>query len=83
MGAGRNHDKLKKVSDELCPNVEILIADSDDEDALDQLTQKNKSRLIDCGTISSIWIKTGRIMCKQYPLCRYHWREFFGIQRTH
>ena len=41
--AGRNQEKLKKVADDLCPDIEILIADSEDEDALDQLTQRTKS----------------------------------------
>ena len=47
--AGRNQDKLKKVADELCPDIEILIADSEDEDALDQLTQRTKVVLSTAG----------------------------------
>ena len=47
--AGRNQEKLKTVADELCPEVEILIADSDDEDALDRLTQRAKVVLSTAG----------------------------------
>ena len=47
--AGRNQEKLKKVADELCPDVEILIADSEDEDALDRLTQRTKVVLSTAG----------------------------------
>ena len=47
--AGRNQEKLKTVADELCPEVEILIADSDDEDALDQLTQRARVVLSTAG----------------------------------
>ena len=47
--AGRNQEKLKTVADKLCPEVEILIADSDDEDALDQLTQRAKVVLSTAG----------------------------------
>ena len=47
--AGRNQEKLKKVADELCPNIEILIADSQDQDALDQLTQRTKVVLSTAG----------------------------------
>ena len=47
--AGRNQDKLKKVADELCPDIEILIANSEDEDALDQLTQRTKVVLSTAG----------------------------------
>ena len=47
--AGRNQEKLKKVADELCPDMEILIADSEDEDALDRLTQRTKVVLSTAG----------------------------------
>ena len=47
--AGRNQEKLKTVADELCPEVEIIIADSDDEDALDRLTQRAKVVLSTAG----------------------------------
>ena len=47
--AGRNQEKLQKVADELCPDVEILIADSEDEDALDRLTQRTKVVLSTAG----------------------------------
>ena len=47
--AGRNQEKLKTVADELCPEVEILIADSEDEDALDQLTQRARVVLSTAG----------------------------------
>ena len=47
--AGRNQEKLKKVADDLCPDIEILIADSEDEDALDQLTQRTKVVLSTAG----------------------------------
>ena len=47
--AGRNKEKLKKVADDLCPDIEILIADSEDEDALDQLTQRTKVVLSTAG----------------------------------
>ena len=47
--AGRNQEKLKKIADELCPDMEILIADSEDEDALDRLTQRTKVVLSTAG----------------------------------
>ena len=47
--AGRNQEKLKNVADELCPDIEILIADSQDEDALDRLTQRTKVVLSTAG----------------------------------
>ena len=40
--AGRNLEKLKKVAQENKTNVEILVADADDELALDNLTSKAK-----------------------------------------
>ena len=40
--AGRNLTKLKKVAEDNQTKVEILIADSDDESALDHLTSRAK-----------------------------------------
>jgi short subunit dehydrogenase-like uncharacterized protein len=47
--AGRNKEKLTKVASELCPDIEILIADSEDEEALDCLTQRSKVILSTAG----------------------------------
>ena len=47
--AGRNQEKLRKVAEENLAEVEILIADSDDEVALDNLTLRAKVILSTAG----------------------------------
>ena len=47
--AGRNQEKLRKVAEENLSEVEILIADSDDEVALDNLTLRAKVILSTAG----------------------------------
>jgi short subunit dehydrogenase-like uncharacterized protein len=47
--AGRNQEKLKKVAEENLATIEILIADSDDEVALDYLTSRAKVILSTAG----------------------------------
>ena len=47
--AGRNLEKLKKVAQENQTNVEILVADADDELALDNLTSRAKVILSSAG----------------------------------
>ena len=42
---GRNLEKLQKVAEENQAQVEILIADSDDEQALDNLTSRTNIRI--------------------------------------
>ena len=63
--AGRDQDKLQKVASDNSVDVEMLIADSDDEVALDILTSRAKSYFIYDRTLSSIWIKTRCILCKE------------------
>ena len=40
--AGRNLEKLEELNKELSLNVEILIADSEDQEALDVITARSK-----------------------------------------
>ena len=50
--AGRNQEKLRKVAEENLAEVEILIADSHDEVALDNLTLRAKVILVYSWTFS-------------------------------
>ena len=50
-------------------NIEILIADSEDEDALDQLTQRTKVVLSTAGPFHRYGSKLVASCKKQYPLC--------------
>ena len=71
--AGRDQDKLQKVASDNSVEVEMLIADSDDEVALDILTSRAKVILSTTGPFPSIWIKARCILCKeQRQLCRYN-----------
>ena len=71
--AGRNITKLQKVAKHNQTEVEILIADSDDESALDQLTSRSKGDLVYHRAFSQIWIKIGGILHQEsHSLCRYY-----------
>ena len=56
--AGRNLIKLEKVAKENQTNVEILIADSDDEKALDNLTSRARVILSTTGPFHSCLLYT-------------------------
>ena len=47
--AGRNPEKLKDVARSLAPNVEILIADSNDEEGLRNICSRSKVVLSTAG----------------------------------
>ena len=47
--AGRNKTKLEEVAGKFAEGVEILIADSDDEQALDSITSRTKVILSTAG----------------------------------
>ena len=47
--AGRNKQKLENVAGMLAPNVEILVADSDDEDQLRSICSRSKVVLSTAG----------------------------------
>ena len=44
--AGRNKEKLEEVKKEFSLNVDIFIAESNDEKALDNITQNTKSNWV-------------------------------------
>ena len=71
--AGRDQDKLQKVASDNSVDVEMLIADSDDEVALDILTSRAKVILSTTGPFHRYGSKLVASCVKNSAqLCRYN-----------